>query len=114
MVTVRMLVESCSEAEVQVEFDQWGDVVPMGSALSMVVPAVPVMVGREVNMVWFQLRVLEMLPGLFPVKAVDVGKPCVHGASGVEVILSQGPWLLWLLSGRPETPETPDAEKYAV
>jgi hypothetical protein len=52
-VTVRVmtLVESCSEAEVQVEFVQRTEDVPMGSAVSMVVPAVTVSVGREVDKV---------------------------------------------------------------
>jgi hypothetical protein len=45
-VSVRMLVESCS-VEVYVEFLQGKEEVPMGSADWIVVPAVPVDVGRE-------------------------------------------------------------------
>jgi hypothetical protein len=45
-VRVRVLVESCS-AEVCVEFLQVKEDVSMGSAVWIVVPAVPVDVGRE-------------------------------------------------------------------
>jgi hypothetical protein len=102
-VRVRKLVESSSVVEVRVELTQGADVVPMGSTDPMVVPAVPVSVGREPDMVWFQPSDAEKLPGA--VRAVEVGQPCGQGSS-VEVELTQGPWLLWLLMGIPETLES--------
>lgn len=105
---VRKLVESSSMAEDLVELPQGAEDVPMGSTDSMVVPAVPVSVGREADMVWFHPSDVEKLPGA--VSAVEVGQPCVQGTS-VEVALAQGPWLLWLLMGIPETLESSDAEQ---
>ena len=109
-VRVRKLVESSSMVEVRVELPQGADVVPMGSTDSMVVPAVPVSVGREPDMVWFQPIDVEKLPGV--VRAVEVGQPCGQGSS-VEVELAQGPWLVWLLMGIPETLESSEAEHSA-
>lgn len=81
------LVQSPSVVELRVEFVQWMDEVPMGSAVSMVVPAVSVRVGSEVTVVWFHPRELEKLPGA----ALGVGEPWLQGAPGVEVALIQGP-----------------------
>jgi hypothetical protein len=54
---------------------------------------------------------VDMFPGA--VRAEDVGKTCVHGGP-VAVVFSQGPWLLWLLTGKPETLETPEADEHPV
>jgi hypothetical protein len=108
--TVRKLVESSSMVEVRVELPQGADVVPMGSTDSMVGPAVPVSVGRELDMVWFQPSDVEKLPGV--VRAAEVGQPCGQGSS-VEVELSQGPWLVWLLMGIPGTLESSETEHSA-
>jgi hypothetical protein len=89
-VSVITLVQSSSAVELWVEFVQRMDEVPMGSVVSMVVPAVPVRVGSEVTVVWFQLRELEKFPGT----AVAVDKPWVQGTPEVEVAFIQGPWLL--------------------
>jgi hypothetical protein len=62
-VCVITTVESCSVVEGRVEFVQCTEEIPMGSALSTVVTAVPVTVGREMRLVWFQPRELETLPG---------------------------------------------------
>lgn len=62
-VSVITVVKSLSVVEGRVEFVQNTEEVPMGSALSMVVMTVPVNVGREVKLVWFQPRELEILPG---------------------------------------------------
>lgn len=91
-VTVRVmtLVQSSSAVELRVELVQRTDDVPKGSAVSMVVPAVPDRVGSEVTVVWFQPMELEKLLGA----AMEVGKLWVQGTSVVKVALIQGPWLL--------------------
>jgi hypothetical protein len=110
-VSVSVLVESHS-VEVWVEFLQGKDSedVPMGSAVWIVVPTVPVNAGRE-RVVWFQLMGVDMFPGA--VRAVEVGKPWVHGRP-VAVVFNQGPRLLWLLIGKPETLETPETDEQPV
>jgi hypothetical protein len=62
-VSVTTVVESFSVFEGRVEFVHCTEEVPMGSALSMVVTAVPVNVGREIALVPFQPRELDVLPG---------------------------------------------------
>lgn len=108
---VRKLVESSSAVVARVELCQAADDVPMGSTDSMVVPAVPVKVGREADMVWFQPSDVEELPG--EIRAVEVGGPWSQGIS-VEVKLCQEPWLPWLLMGIPEAIESSEAEEHPV
>ena len=104
-VSVTTVVTSCSVLEGRVEFVQ-GMEVPMGSALSMVVPAVPVDVGREVRLVLVKGRLDVAIP-----KPVEEDKPCVHGAFAVELALNQGPWPLELLIGSRDTLDKPEAEE---
>ena len=96
------VVTSCSVLEGRVEFVQ-GMEVPMGSALSMVLP---VDVGREAKLVLVKARLGVAVP-----KPVEDGEPCVHGAFAVELALNQGPWPLELLIGSPDTLDKPEAEE---
>ncbi len=84
-VSVTTVVTSCSVLEGRVELVR-GMEVPMGSALSMVVPAVAVNVGWEARLVLVKARLEVAVP-----KPVEDGEPCVHGAFEAEVALSQGP-----------------------
>jgi hypothetical protein len=119
-VTVRVttVVASCSVLEGSGESVP-GTVVPMGWALSMVVPGVSVSVGRDMRVVLAQPRVLETslgevgtVRGVVAVpKPVELATPCEHGAFCVEVALTQGPWPLELLIGRPDTLDMPESEE---
>lgn len=62
-VRVRTLVESSSVSEVRVELLQKPDDVNPGSTDSVMVPAVPVSVGRLVCEVWFHPGDVVMVPG---------------------------------------------------
>lgn len=83
----------------------------MGSALSMVVIAVPVNVGRKDTLVWFQPRELETLPGavgsvrcnVVVQEPMEVGESSVQGLLETEVALGHVAWLLLLLMGTPGT-----------
>jgi hypothetical protein len=106
-VTVTTTVESDSMVDVTVEFSRGRDVLT-GLAVPMVISAVPVSVGRVLGMLLFQPAELEiLLPGPSP---VEIG-PCVQGKLGVEVTLSQGPWLLGLLVGTPRKLEMAEPDE---
>lgn len=111
-------VEPSNVALGRVEFVHRRDDVPMGSAPSTVVPAVPDRVGRGTTVVRFQPAEVDALPGadgmdrgdVAVTKRVDEGRPCEQGVLVPDVAFAQGARLVSLRMGLAETVERPSTE----